>query len=80
MKKIYLGQLERFGYTLTAIGPTKKEVESSLMAEYETAYKNANGCDPREDYYDDWDERSYYDVAKDEIYVEEMTVGKVIWM
>ena len=79
MKKIYLGQLERFGYMMTAIGTTRKEVEKTLLEEYMRSYEKINGADPREEkaYGDD---QTYYDVAKDELYITEMTAGTVYWM
>lgn len=40
---IYLAQLERFGYVLTAIGETEEHVRSVIMKEYRRAYRDING-------------------------------------
>lgn len=74
MKKIYLAQLERFGYMLTAVGTTKKQAVEAIMETYTNAYLATNGIDPAEDMIDD--NRSYSDLAREEIYVETMTPGE----
>ena len=77
--RIYYGQLERFGYTLTAVGRSESEVRKALAREYVRAYKEANnGANPKEDYWDGG--RSYYDVAMDEMYVDAFIPGKVEWL
>lgn len=75
---VYYGQLERFGYTLTAIGRTEREVRKALEKEYVETYISENGADPREEFWDDGE--SYYKVAMDEMYIDEFTFGKVEWL
>ena len=77
--KIYFGQLERFGYTLTVVGRTEDEVYEALEKAYVEAYKNENyGADPREDVM--YGDRTYYDVAMDEMYIDEFIPGEVQWL
>lgn len=77
MKKIYLAQLERFGYMLTAVGTTKKQAVEAVMETYTNVYINENGIDPAEDMVD---YRSYSDLAREEIYVEALTPGECRWL
>lgn len=81
LSKVYLTELERFGYTLKAIGRTKKEAEDAVIAEYIRTFKNINGTDPAEEDTDRYfgDDRSCLDVARDELYTEEVEFGKVLW-
>ena len=45
--KVWYGELDRFGYTLRAVGRTKDETVSALMDEYVAWFKSANdGEDP----------------------------------
>lgn len=76
--RIYYGQLERFGYTLTAVGRSEKEVRKALEKEYVRVYKYEHGVHPKEDFWDGG--RSYYDVAMDEMYVDAFIPGKVEWL
>ena len=83
MKKAYIGSLYRFGYELTTIGTTKKAVVDAIMAEYEEAFRNMNGTDSKEEIYDGAfsdGETSFYDEAKGDLEIRDMTVGKVEWM
>lgn len=75
---VFVSQLERFGYTLEAIGRTQKEAESALLSEYYRVYKEENGIAPDEDWLDD--ERTYWSLAKEEIFTEEVELGKVRWL
>ena len=76
---VYLGTLDRFGYELSCVGKTKKQVVDAIMKNYEEAYKRSNdGLDPRKAH-------SYvagssdYAVAKNDIGVEWMEIGVVEW-
>ena len=76
---IWLGELERFGYTLVVVGISEEEARESLLKAYEKTYRDLNDdADPREEYYDDG--KSYYDVAAEEMYVREMAFGSVEWV
>ena len=84
MKEIkcgYLAQLERFGYVLTAIGETDEQARNAVMSAYLSAYINQNGTNPAKDIaYEYYDERTYWDIALDEICVTKMAFGSVEWM
>ena len=74
---VFIAELERFGYTLMAVGHTSVQAERAVLAEYYERYKDANGIAPDEDWIDD--DRTYWSVARDEIYVHEEEIGKVWW-
>ena len=75
---VWIAELERFGYTLRAVCKTDTEAVNAVMSEYERAFKEENGYDPdEEDSYGD--DRSYWDVALDEVYVRFVEFGKVNW-
>lgn len=79
MKKVYLAQLERFGYTLTAIGRTEEEARDAIIKDYKRIYKEWNNVDPGKDFTSD--NRSYLQIAEDELFVEEVELGKtVLWL
>ncbi len=75
---VFVAELERFGYMLTAIGHTAIQAERAVLDSYYEYYKNVNGIAPDEDWADD-DGRTYWSVARDEIYVHEEEFGKVWW-
>lgn len=77
-EKIWFGQLERFGYTLTAVGRSEKEVRKALEKEYVRVFKDENGVHPKDDFWDDGE--SYYDVAMREMYVDAFVPGSVEWL
>lgn len=74
---VFVSQLERFGYTLTTIGRTKTEAENAVLSDYYSVYKDVNGIAPDEDWIDD--EHTYWSLAKEEIFTEEVEFGKVRW-
>ena len=78
---VYVTELERFGYTLKAVGRTAKESEDAVIAEYIRTFKDLNnGEDPAEVCYDGYfSTRSYLEVAKEELYTEKVEFGKVWW-
>ena len=78
MEKVYLGQVERFGYVLTAVGRTEKEVKDALLKEYRKAYKDINGIDPKTDV--TVSGRPFQEVFLEELDIEEMEFGKVVWL
>lgn len=67
---MYIGLLERFGYTLMVVGKTEAEARDSLMKEYSTAYFDRNRCRPS---------KKEKECARSEIYLEETAFGSVIW-
>lgn len=75
---VFISQLERFDYTLTTIGRTKKEAEESLLTEYFRVYKDINGTEPDKDWVTDTE--TYWSLAKEEIFTEEVEFGKVMWL
>ena len=76
---IFVTELERFGYTLRAAGRTKKEAEDAVLAEYYNAYMDYNnGAKPDEEILDEGN-NTYYNLAKTELYTEELPFGKVWW-
>ena len=83
MKKVYVAFLNRFGYDLTVAAQTKKDAIDALMAEYADAYKKMNdGEDPEKEISDSiWNDegKTFYEMAKEDIIIEELTLGKVEW-
>lgn len=77
--KVFLGELDRFGYALTCVGNTEEECVKALMKEYTRAYKQRNeGMTPGKCFsYED--DKSDYAIAKEEIYVRELSTGEVEW-
>lgn len=82
MKKVYLASLYRFGYDLTTVETSEEKAVNAIMTEYVRAYKDINGTDPTEDISNDYYDNSetYYEVAKQEIDITEMVIGKVEWL
>ena len=69
--KIYVGTLDRFGYVLRVIATSKAEAKRLLVAEYKNAYEEINHCRPS---------KETFRIAKDEIFVDEVEIGKVEWV
>lgn len=78
-KSVWIGELERFGYNLVAVGATEEEVRKALSREYIRAYKDINGCDPRKEALNYIGTVSYYDNAMEDIYIRELKYGEVEW-
>ena len=77
--KVCIGELDRFGYTLTCVGKSEDECIKAIMKEYTRAYKQRNcGLTPGKSFEHD-DNKSDYAVAKEEIYVRELSFGEVDW-
>lgn len=77
-KKIYICELERFGYTLTAAGETEEQAKKTIIKEYVKTYKQWNdGEDPRKE--ECKYGVSYYDEMIEDLYVYELPIGKVEW-
>lgn len=71
-QKVWYGQLDRFGYTLTTLAATEEAVRKALIAEYKKAYMQYNyGSKP---------DREELACAKEEIYAEQFTLGDVHWL
>ena len=78
--KVYIAELERFGYTLTCVGRSEEECRKAIMKEYTRAYKARNdGLAPGKCNSRSYSDMSDYATAKEEVYVYEMTIGKVEW-
>ena len=79
MSKVYLGELDRFGYTLTCVGTTKKSVVNTIMEEYCTTYKHwNNGEDPKKEKGPYGDGKSCYASAKEDICVWDLELDKTV--
>ena len=76
--KIYLAELDRFGYTLSAVGTTADEATKAIMREYRREYKRENGTNPGQDM-NELCGKSYSAAAREAIQVTEFTTGKVEW-
>lgn len=74
---VYLGQLDRFGYTLTVVGKTKSETENALLEAYKKAYEDFNGISPDKDYVSG--SRTYLELAKEEMFITKLELGDVQW-
>lgn len=68
--KIFVGELDRFGYVLRYFGNSEEEVRKALMKCYIKAFKDINGVSP------DKEEKK---CADDEMFIEEVKLGKVEW-
>ena len=76
--KIYLAELDRFGYTLSAVATTEDEAVRAIMREYRREYKKTNGTNPGQDINELFG-RSYSAAAREDIIVTEYTMGRVEW-
>ncbi len=77
-KGAYVGTLERFGYTMTCVGKTEKDVVASIMKCYDESYRHNNGgLDPKKAH--SYGEESDYDVARGDVYVRFLEYGEVEW-
>ena len=74
---VFVAELFRFDDYLIAVGRTKKEAENAVLTEYYASYKDINGTTPDVDWVDD--DQTYWSLAKDEIFTEEVEFGKVMW-
>lgn len=74
--EIYIGTLERFGDIMLCVGTTKKQVVDSIMSEYDRVYKRLNNEDPKKNFtYND--NQSDYAIAKENISIRKLAMGKV---
>lgn len=71
MEQVYLAQLDRFGYMLTAVGRSKEEARIAIMDEYLKAYVQCN---------DGYPDQEMFDTASNEINVSALVFGRVEWM
>lgn len=79
---VYISELDRFGYTLRAVGKTKREAEDAIINEYVKTYKKWNdGEDPAVTESDRFygDGRTMLEVARDDIQTESAVLGEVEW-
>lgn len=77
---MWFAQLDRFGYTLTVIEKTRQKAIDALMTEYEKAFININGFNPKDETNDrGYTELSYYDEARSDIEIMKLISGKVEW-
>lgn len=79
-KGVYMAQLNRFGYALTAVGRTKKEAVDTVIATYINSYKSENGTDPDKDYVDWTEPITYLELAKQETFVTFLDYGHTEWL
>ena len=76
---VWVGELERFGCTLTVVGRTEEEARKALMDAYEKTYRDVNNdADPREDEDERWG-GTYYENAEEDIYIRELLFDRVEW-
>lgn len=78
--EVYLAQLERFGYMLTAVGRTEAEARDAIISKYKEVYVRENGSDPAKDFFHPIDDRSYLQTAMDELFVQKTEFGEVMWL
>ena len=77
---MWIATLNRFGYTLTVIEKTRQKAIDALMAEYEKAFININGFNPKDEINDrGYTDLSFYDEARNDIEIMKLTSGKVEW-
>ena len=79
-KCIYIASLYRFGYDLTVAAESERDAVNALMSDYDEAFERYNGCEPSEIAYDRGEtEKTYHDLAKEEIEIRSYEIGKVEW-
>ena len=77
---VWIAQLERFDYQLVAIGRTEEEARNAILKAYQKAFQERNGTDPAKTVATEYGtSRTFYEIAKEEIFVEETEYGKVLW-
>ena len=69
--KIFIGTLDRFGYELRVVTNSEAEARKLLMREYKRAYEEINHCRLT---------KEAINTAEDELFIEEVTFGKVEWV
>lgn len=87
MAKVWVAQLERFGYTLLCVEKTKQKAVDAMSREYIKTYFNWNkhdgnlsGYETAEDMVaNDEEFKEYYKCAMDEMFVTDLEYGEVDW-
>ena len=79
MAKVYLAQLERFGYLITAVGRTKGEAHQAIMETYKSSYRHENGTEPSMDRVP-YSDRTFLQLAEEELFVTEIRYGEALWL
>lgn len=74
---VYVADIDRFGYTLRAVGRSAEEAKAAVMEEYKRAYLDESGYPDGYDPAVNFDED--YNTAMDECYVRLLEFGKVEW-
>lgn len=69
--KIFIGTLDRFGYELRVVTNSEEEARKLLMKEYKKTFETINHYRPT---------KEYINTAEDELFIEEVTLGKVEWV
>ncbi len=75
---VWIAEIERFGYTLRTVGRTKAEAHDAIMEVYDNTFKELNGTSSSVEI-EDGCERTYKEVAEDELYVHFCEYGIVNW-
>ena len=86
MAKVWVAQLERFGYTLLCVEKTKQKAFDAMSREYISTYykwnkadKNINWESAEEMVEKDEEFKEYYQCAMDEMYITDLEYGQVDW-
>lgn len=80
---IWIAQLDRFGYNLTAAGKTEAGAKRAVLKSYKDAYLKNNGIDPAEDPSDRpfaEEGQTALDVAKEDLITWSLEIGTCEWM
>ena len=72
---VWVADLERFGYTLSVVGKTKKECMDALSAVYIRSYGYGNQTFDM----NNEEDREYYECAMEEAYCRFLPYGEVDW-
>lgn len=83
IEKIWIAQLDRFGYNLTAAGRTEAEAVRAILKDYKEAYERYNGSDPAKDLSDRpfaEEGQTALDVAKEDMITWTLDIGNCTWM
>lgn len=74
--EIYIGTLERFGDIMLCIDKSPAKVMDAIMSKYTEIYENINKVSPKEQFsYDE--NKSDYDIAKENVYIRKSSLGEV---
>ena len=79
METYYLGTLYRFGGNITCLDTDASNAVKQIMDRYEKMYRESNDGDDPHKIYEHNNRMSDYDVAEEDIELEEYKLGEAIF-